>query len=176
VMGLGVFALPVGIIANGFFSEIHRRDFVVTSGMLARVPLFRDVDACAVGKLMTLLRSQSVSAGGLISTDGAPAVAMHFLIAGQAEARLGSRTILFRPGDVFGEFIPGEDILHDATIFALTSCRMLTLSSGDFARMLVEFPLLRERVEHAFKTRVAEPAEASSVEPRVLSQAAVTVV
>jgi voltage-gated potassium channel len=176
VMGLGVFALPVGIIANGFFSEIHRRDFVVTSGMLARVPLFRDVDACAMGRLMTLLRSQSVSAGGVISTGGAPAVAMHFLIAGQAEARLSSGISVFRPGDVFGEFVPGEDALRDATILALTSCRMLTLSSGDFARMLVEYPLLRERVEHAFKTRVAEPAEDPSVELSVLSQAGITVV
>ena len=41
VAGVGLLALPVGIVATGFVDTIHRRDFVVTFGMLARVPLFR---------------------------------------------------------------------------------------------------------------------------------------
>jgi voltage-gated potassium channel len=38
--GLVMIALPVGIIATAFSEQIHRRDFVVTWGMVARVPLF----------------------------------------------------------------------------------------------------------------------------------------
>ena len=33
ILGLGLFALPVGIVATDFVTEIHRRDFVVTWGM-----------------------------------------------------------------------------------------------------------------------------------------------
>ena len=39
-IGLIMVALPIGIIATAFADEIHRRDFVVTWGMVARVPLF----------------------------------------------------------------------------------------------------------------------------------------
>src|SRR5437879_2495286 len=38
--GLVMVALPVGIIATAFSEMIHRRDFVVTWGMIAKVPLF----------------------------------------------------------------------------------------------------------------------------------------
>ena len=41
IMGLGMLALPVGIIATSFAEVIHRRDFVVTWGMVSRVPLFQ---------------------------------------------------------------------------------------------------------------------------------------
>ena len=40
--GLIMVALPVGIVATAFANEIHRRDFVVTWGMVARVPLFSE--------------------------------------------------------------------------------------------------------------------------------------
>ena len=45
IIGIGVYALPVGIIASGFAREIQRRDFVVTWAMVARVPLFKSLDA-----------------------------------------------------------------------------------------------------------------------------------
>jgi voltage-gated potassium channel len=38
-------ALAVGIIASAFADEIHRRDFVVTWAMVARVPLFAGLTA-----------------------------------------------------------------------------------------------------------------------------------
>ena len=45
IVGLVMLALPVGIIASAFAREIHRRDFVITWSMVARVPLFADLDA-----------------------------------------------------------------------------------------------------------------------------------
>ena len=36
-LGLIMIALPVGIVATAFAEQIHRRDFVVTLGMVARV-------------------------------------------------------------------------------------------------------------------------------------------
>ena len=50
--GLVMIALPVGIIANAFSDQIHRRDFVVTWGMVARVPLFNGLDAAAIAQIM----------------------------------------------------------------------------------------------------------------------------
>ena len=59
IMGLGMLALPVGIIATSFAEVIHRRDFVVTWGMVSRVPLFRDLDADDVAQIMRLDRKST---------------------------------------------------------------------------------------------------------------------
>ena len=64
-LGLIMIALPVGIIATAFADEIHRRDFVVTWAMVARVPLFAGLDAAEIADIMRLLRAQQVEPGGL---------------------------------------------------------------------------------------------------------------
>ena len=61
--GLIMVALPVGIIATAFAEDIHRRDFVVTWGMVARVPLFAELDAGEIADIMQLLRAQTVEPG-----------------------------------------------------------------------------------------------------------------
>jgi voltage-gated potassium channel len=43
--GLAMIALPVAIVSSAFADEVKRRDFVVTWGMLARVPLFAHLSA-----------------------------------------------------------------------------------------------------------------------------------
>ena len=51
-------ALPIGIIATAFAEQIHRRDFIVTWGMIARVPLFAELDAAEISDIMELLRAR----------------------------------------------------------------------------------------------------------------------
>ena len=55
ILGLAMFALPVGIIASGFSTEIHRRDFIVTWGMVARVPIFAKLGMGISPQLAVLL-------------------------------------------------------------------------------------------------------------------------
>ncbi|MDC0948612.1 ion transporter [Gammaproteobacteria bacterium] len=38
--GLGLFAVPIGVIAGGLAEELKRRDFVISWGLIARVPFF----------------------------------------------------------------------------------------------------------------------------------------
>ena len=57
-LGLIMMALPVGIIATAFADQIHRRNFIVTWGMIARVPLFCELDASEISDIMELLRAQ----------------------------------------------------------------------------------------------------------------------
>jgi hypothetical protein len=69
--GLIMVALPVGIVATAFANEIHRRDFVVTWGMVARVPLFSELNAAEIADIMRLLRAQQVEAGEVPARRGA---------------------------------------------------------------------------------------------------------
>ncbi len=151
VMGLGVLALPVGIVANGFMTSIHQREFIVTFGMLARVPLFKDLDARVLSEVMNALRSQSVARGTLISVKGAPAHAMYFIISGEVEAELPHRRVQFGPGDFFGELALLHETHRRATITALSHCRLLALSAEDFTMLTRKHPHLRRHIEDAAK-------------------------
>ena len=90
-LGLIMIALPVGIIASGFAEEIHRRDFVVTWGMVARVPLFSELDAGEIADIMRLLRAQQVEPGGVIVRRGDQAHSMYFVAGGEVEIELAAR-------------------------------------------------------------------------------------
>ena len=57
VGGFMMIALPVAIIATAFADEVRRRDFVVTWGMLARVPLFSHLRAGEISDIMRLLQA-----------------------------------------------------------------------------------------------------------------------
>lgn len=154
VTGVGLLALPVGIIATGFVNAIHRRDFVVTFGMLARVPLFRDFDAAVLGEIMALLRAQMVPPGGIISARGEPARAMYFIVSGEVEAVLPQRNIRFGPGDFFGELALLHEATREATIVAVSPCRLLALAAGDFTVLMGKHPELARLIEELAEKRL----------------------
>lgn len=153
IVGLGLAALPVGIVATGFANSIHRRDFVVTFGMLTRVPLFAEFDAQAVSEIMDTLRAYTVSTGDIISTPGERAAAMYFIVAGEVEAQMQGRKLRFGAGDFFGELALLQDRLRDATIIALAPTRLLELSAADFDRLVRRRPALKALLQK----RMLEP-------------------
>lgn len=153
IVGLGILALPVGIIATGFVQEIHRRDFVVTFAMLTRVPLFKDFDAQVLNEIMELLRAQSVAPGGIISVKGEPATAMYFIIAGEVEIQLHNRKFHANAGDFFGEHALLNETLRRATVVAVHPTRLLSLSAEDFAMLSDKYPMLQQRIEEASAAR-----------------------
>lgn len=149
IVGLGLLALPVGIVATGFVNTIHRRDFVVTFGMLARVPLFQGFSAPVLGEIMNLLRAQTVAPGGIISARGERAAAMYFVVSGEVDVELSGRLIEFGAGDFFGELALLRETMRSATIIARTHSRLLTLTAEDFLSLMRKHPALEERLKDA---------------------------
>ncbi|MGD0143902.1 MAG: cyclic nucleotide-gated ion channel [Rhizomicrobium sp.] len=149
IFGLGLFALPVGIIASGFMGEIHRRDFVVSTAMLSRIPVFAQLDTEILGELMIVLRSQVVTEHMPVIEAGETANAMYFIVSGQAKTEGGAHSAILRPGEFFG----GEAVLnsraHDTTIFAHTPMKLLALSRQDLIILLRKFPKLKRHLERA---------------------------
>ncbi|HEX4293973.1 MAG TPA: cyclic nucleotide-gated ion channel [Rhizomicrobium sp.] len=163
IVGLGLFALPVGIVATGFVNSIHRRDFVVTFGMLSRVPLFRGIDAQIIGEMMTMLRARACAGGTVISAAGARADAMYFVISGEVEASLQNRKIRFRSGDFFGELALLEQTMRSATVVAVESSRILTLAVDDFNHLLTKHPGLMRRIHKMAAARAEDIAQAGAI-------------
>ena len=171
IVGLGLFALPVGIIATGFVSAIHHRDFVVTFGMLARVPLFREFEAPVVGEIMGLLQAEMVPAGAIISARGEPATAMYFIVSGEVDVLLPQRRIRFGPGDFFGELALLHEASRRATIVAASQCRLLALAANDFSNLLSRHPELERRVEELAQERLKEFGGLGDISKEEVAQA-----
>ena len=140
LMGLGMLALPVGIIATAFNREIHSRDFVVTWGMVARVPIFADLDAATIAEVAKLLRAQTVEAGDLIAERDSPARAMYFIAAGQVELDGAMGRVRLGEGAFFGEMALLKKARRSADVTALTTCRLLVLDADDLHVLNVEAP------------------------------------
>jgi voltage-gated potassium channel len=153
IMGLGLFALPVGIIASAFVTEIHRRDFVVTSSMLARIPLFSGLDIEVMSEVMATLRSHMVAPHIPIVIAGEAPTAIYFIVSGlaketgQGRGRGGGGNSTLGPGEVIAADAVLNGTMHEATIFAHTPMRLLALSNQDVAMLLRKYPRLRRRIQ-----------------------------
>jgi voltage-gated potassium channel len=163
VTGLGLFALPVGIVATGFVETIHRKNFVVTFGMLARVPLFQEFDARTLSEIMDMLRAQAIAPGGIISAEGERAAAMYFVVSGEVEARLPDRTLRFCAGDFFGEMALLTETMRAATIIGIGHTRLLALSTEDFEALLRKHPALKDRLTQLVEERAEGIAAESGI-------------
>ncbi len=142
LLGLVMIALPVGIVATSFSEVIHRRQFVVTWGMIARVPLFADLTAEEVAAIMRLLRSQTVEGGMIVVRRGEVGHSMYFIASGQVEIELpgGERHVLGE-GQFFGEIAVLKNAKRNATVRATSAdataragCRRSQDPDGQAAR------------------------------------------
>jgi voltage-gated potassium channel len=152
--GLVMIALPVGIIATAFSEQIHRRDFVVTWGMVARVPLFAGLDAAAIADIMRLLRAQTVEAGQLIVRRGDNAHSMYFIAGGEVDIDLNGKHIRLGVGHFFGEIAVLRRARRSATVAAITRTNLLVLNASDFHALMEQEPRIAVRVHAVVRDRV----------------------
>jgi len=146
--------LPVGIIATAFSEQIHRRDFVVTWSMVARVPLFAGLDASQIADILRLLRAQTVDPGDVIVRRGDPAHSMYFIAAGEVEIDLGSKRVRLGVGHFFGEVAVLRRARRSASVFAATRTSLLALSAEDLHALMEREPTIAERINESVRTRV----------------------
>jgi voltage-gated potassium channel len=154
--GLIMIALPVGIIATAFAEEIHRRDFMVTWGMVARVPLFAELNAGEIADIMRLMRAQTVEPGDLIVRRGEIARSMYFVAAGEVEIELKDNRIRLGVGHFFGEIALLRQSRRTATVTAVTRTSLLVLDSHDLQALMEREPRVAERIDEVMRERLGE--------------------
>ena len=153
-LGLIMIALPVGIIATAFSEQVHRRDFIVTWGMIARVPLFAELDAGEISDIMQLLRAQVAQAGEVIVRAGEPAHSMYFIAAGEVEVALKRERLRLGVGQFFGEVAVLRRARRSATAVALTRTNLLVLDAQDLHALMQRDPRIATRVKDVVAKRV----------------------
>jgi len=154
LLGIAMFAVPAGILATGFASEIRRRDFVVTWNTVAKVPLFAGLDATGIASIARLLRPQIAPAHYAIVRRGEPATAMFFIMAGEVEVDVQPNPVRLRAGQFFGEIALLKDTLRTATVTTLTEVQLLALEASDFRRLSEQYPDLRKRIAQVAEGRL----------------------
>lgn len=162
IFGLGMFALPVAIVAAGFSEEIHRHEFMVSWAMVAKVPLFAKLDASTVARIMALLRARIVRAGTVIIHRGEPPDAMYFIASGEVEIEVRPQPVHLREGDFFGEIALVHDIRRVATVRAISRCRLLVLDRRDFHELMESDPDFRAEIAAAVAQRAPNRPKAAS--------------
>ncbi len=163
LLGYGLLALPVGIVATAFAREIHSRDFVVTWGMVARVPLFDDLKAAEIAEIAHLLRAQSVRAGDTVTRRGEEASCMYFIARGAVEIEIDERRLRLGEGAFFGEMAILGRRHRMAEVTALEPTQLMVLQAHDLHRLMTEKPevarkILAEVEERARETLVGTDA------------------
>jgi len=158
--GLTMIALPVAIISTAFADEVRRRDFVVTWGMLARVPLFSHLSAAEIADIMRLLRAQTIESGEILVRRGDAASSMYFITAGEVEIELPSHRVRLSDGTFFGEIALLRRTKRSGTVTATRKTRLLALDAQDFHALIERVPALAAHVQETAAARLADTAEA----------------
>ncbi|MGC2778954.1 MAG: cyclic nucleotide-gated ion channel [Bradyrhizobium sp.] len=168
IWGFAMIALPVAIISTAFAEEIKRRDFVVTWGMLAKVPLFSHLNAAEIADIMRLLRARTIESGEVLVRRGDAASSMYFITAGEVEIELPTQCVRLADGTFFGEIALLHRTKRSGTVTAARKTRLLVLDAQDFHALIERMPALAAHVRTTAKARMADTGDLAIAE---LSQA-----
>ena len=160
VVGFAMIALPVAIISTAFAEEVRRRDFVVTWGMLARVPLFSHLGASEIADIMRLLRARTIEANEVLVRRGDVASSMYFITAGEVEIDLPSQRIKLSDGTYFGEIALLHRTKRSGTVTATRKTKLLALDAQDFHALIDRLPALAAHLKDTAAARMADTAQA----------------
>jgi voltage-gated potassium channel len=163
-VGLILMALPIGIIATAFAEQIHRRDFIVTWGMIAKVPLFAELDAGEIADISELLRAQLAEPGEVIVREGDHAHSMYFIAAGEVEMTLEKKKVKLGEGQFFGEVAVLRKVRRSGTATALSRCNLLVLSAPDLHALMKRDPRIAERIKDVVEKRTGKKVDPSKAD------------
>lgn len=156
ILGIGIFALPVGILATGFAEEIRKREFVASWRMVASVPFFAFLDALKISEIADLLELKRVPADFLIINEGDPADAIYFISVGQVKVELSSGPIRLGAGDFFGEIALLKECKRTASVRSISPCELMVLSVHDFQALLRANPETNASLNEVMESRLEE--------------------
>lgn len=167
LLGVGMFALPIAIIATGFTQESNRHHFVVTWSMVGRVPLFSTMNEFEVAEISKVLHTRRYMPGTSIVRAGESGDRMFLLASGEAVVELGrGKQFTLKEGDFFGEMALLEHRRHKHGVVAKTHCRVYVLDSQSLARIARRHPEIMERIRAEADARQKVEAAVTSPKPK----------
>jgi len=155
ILGIGMYALPAGILASGFMQELNRRQFMVTWSMVAKVPLFSRLKAERIAEIAAQLDPQVVPPRYTIVRRGEAADCMYFIASGDVEVEVEPTPLRLTTGEFFGEVAVIKRHARMATVVSLTECHLLVLKARDLDKLLAENPEMAEEFRRVVQDRLS---------------------
>ncbi|MEL7027970.1 MAG: cyclic nucleotide-gated ion channel [Pseudomonadota bacterium] len=145
IMGLGLFALPIGIIASAYMDEFRRRDFIVSLGLVVRSPVFANLTPAELTHILKVLRARAIRSGTVATDAGERPGALFVVASGEVRIRCGGRDIGIGEGGYWG----GRSLLdgtHADQATAMTDCDLLVLEQEDFDLLRRSHPGVHSKI------------------------------
>ena len=130
--------------------------------MIARVPLFAELDAAEIADIMKLLRAQLVEEGEVIVREGDHAHSMYFIAAGSVEVHLDKKRMRLETGQFFGEVAVLKKERRSATAVALTRTNLLALAAQDLHALMKRDKRIDARIKDVVEKRTGHRVAAKS--------------
>jgi voltage-gated potassium channel len=165
VIGLALFALPVGIIANGFVTGLSRRRFAITWSMLRRLPLFQGFDIDALTDILEAPTAAVIREHAQIVVEGREAVEFFLVVSGTGRMEGGSEDAELGPGSMIGAETLQHHAVYSHTVTAETDMRVISFSGDELRRLCRKYPVLNSRIEATrVQTEVQEISRPVSID------------
>jgi voltage-gated potassium channel len=168
VLGLALFALPIGIIANGFVHGLNKRRFAVTWTILKHQPLFAEFDVEALSDVLECVTADVVREHGQIIIAGENANALFIIVSGTAREDRADAEFILENGDIVGPQALKHQATYRQTVTARSEMRVMAIGHEDLRRLARKYPLLRQRLETAIALEDAETAQKPDPELRLV--------
>ena len=124
----------------------------IDASYLRRLPLLRDVDEALLTELAGLFGTEHYAEGREVIVQGDPGDRFYLVARGRLEVfnvdATGSSNLVatLGDGDYFGEVALLHNVPRTATVCTVTPSVLLSLSRGQFSRLLDRSPEVRERL------------------------------
>lgn len=156
LIGIGMLAMPTGIIATGFANERKRRELLQTWKIVSSLPLFKDLDANWISEISGLLKTVMVPAHVIVITKGEFSTALFFIADGEVEIDLFPTPRRLKSGDFFGEAGLLQNKPRSATVTTVKPTRFLVLGLAEYQSLISRAPDLRKKLEETASQRTLE--------------------
>lgn len=125
--------------------------------LLAQMPLFAALSRHQLGQVAALTVPDELSAGTVLTRQGASGGIAYILASGRAEVlRDGRRLARLGPGDVVGELSLIDGKPRSATVTAITDLEVLEIDARDLTRLLRKAPAVTRNLLEALAERLRQ--------------------
>lgn len=149
ISGILMIALPVAILGSAFAEVVRQRSFVITFGMVARIPLFAEIGPQALGEMLPHLRAQTIEPGTVIVEPERGDESLYVIADGTVEVDYAHARRRLGPNDAFGAAPDPESPAGHYSALALTRVKLLSLDRTELRHLATRYPELADRMRPA---------------------------
>ncbi len=147
ITGILMIALPIAIIGSSFAEVMRQRSFVVTFGLVVRMPIFARLSSDVLHDLLPMLRAMTVEAGTAIVEPGEGDEFLYAIAEGVVELDVADGRRRLSVGETFGASADITDKTPPDPALALTRVKLLAIDRIDLIHLVARYPELAGRLK-----------------------------